>query len=150
MKHYLMLIIILSTILLIPVNAQYESSRYEKQHHSKFVESHLKQTDEMLLKSFESNNVGIVSSSVQTLRELEQVFPKYEFTSLLDPLIKLVKDENGNTQVRILSAIALDGLHSDIGDKAIYAVSKDSNNKSVKDICIALSIESLKNEMVNK
>ncbi|HCY77903.1 MAG TPA: hypothetical protein DHV28_18505 [Ignavibacteriales bacterium] len=149
MKQYLILVLFLSCISVIPLKAQYESSRYEKQHHSKFVESHLKRTEAMLLKSFESNNMGIVSGSLQTLRELEQVFPNYEFNSLLDELIKLVKNEKGETQVRILSAIALDGLHSDKGDKSIYEVAKNSKDKSVKDICIALSIESLKNEIAN-
>lgn len=81
-----------------------------------------------------------MSGSLQTLRELEQVFPNYEFNSLLDELMKLVKNEKSETQVRILSAIALDGLHSDKGDKSIYEVAKNSKDKSVKDICIALSI----------
>jgi len=150
MKNYLLCVVILSIQLLITVNAQDQSTRFEKQHHSKYIESHLKQTEAMLVKSFESKNIGIVSSSVQTLRELEQIFPKHEFSSLLDPLIALIKNEKGDTQVRILSAIALDGLHSDKGDRAIYDVAKKTNNQSVKDICSALSIESLKSDVVSK
>jgi hypothetical protein len=100
----------------------------------------------MILKSLESDNIGILSSSAQTVRQLEMIFPENPFSSLLDPLMKIVKDENGDTQVRILSALALDGLHSTRGDKAIYGVAKNTKNKSVKDVCIALSVESLKNE----
>lgn len=150
MKHVIMLIMVLSAMLCITVNAQNKTTRFEKQHHSKFIESHLKQTEEMLLKSFKSDQMGIVSSSVQTLRELEQIFPENEFSSLTDPLMNLVKDENKDTQVRILSALALDGLHSDKGDKVIYDVAKSTNNKSVKDICAALAIESLKTDMADK
>jgi hypothetical protein len=147
MKHIFVLILL--TMLVLTVNAQDQSTRFERQHHSQFVESHLKQTEQMLFKSFESDKPGIVSSSVQTLRELEQIFPKYDFDLLINPLMKLVEDENGDTQVRILSALALDGLHSDKGDKSIYKMAKSSNNKSVKDICVALSVESFKNDMVS-
>jgi len=144
------LIMVLSALLCITVNAQSKTTRFEKQHHSKFIESHLKQTEEMLLKSFESDQLGIVSSSIQTLRELEQIFPENEFSSLIDPLMKFVKDETRDTQMRILSALALDGLHSDKGDKAIYNAAKSTENKSVKDICVALAIESLKTDMADK
>lgn len=55
MKRYLILVLFLCGISVISLKAQYKSSRYEKQHYSKFVESHLKQTEAMLLKSFKSN-----------------------------------------------------------------------------------------------
>jgi hypothetical protein len=146
MKNLFAFIMLISTMLLTSVNAQDQATRFEKQHHSKFVKSNLKQTEKMILKSLESDNIGILSSSAQTVRQLEMIFPENPFSSLLDPLMKIVKDENGDTQVRILSALALDGLHSDKGDKAIYGVAKNTKNKSVKDVCIALSVESLKNE----
>jgi len=146
MKQVFVLIMVISAMLFITVNAQDQSTRFEKQHHSKFVESNLKQTEAMILKSLESDNIGILASSAQTIRQLELIFPKNTFGSLLDPLMKIVQDENGNIQVRILSALALDGLHSDKGDKAIYDVAKTTNNNSVKDICVALSVESFKND----
>lgn len=146
MKQVFVLIMVISAMLFITVNAQDQSTRFEKQHHSKFVESNLKQTEAMILKSLESDNIGILASSAQTIRQLELIFPKNNFGSLLDPLMKIVQDENGNIQVRILSALALDGLHSDKGDKAIYDVAKTTNNNSVKDICVALSVESFKND----
>lgn len=150
MKNIIILVVVLTSMSLITVNAQDQSTRYEKQHHSKFTDSHLKQSEQMLLKSIESDVVGMASSGVQTLRELEQVFPEYEFSSLLDPLIKIIKDENRDKDLRILSALALDGLHSDKGDQAIYSVSKNTKNNVVKDVCIALSVGSLKNDMGDK
>jgi hypothetical protein len=146
MKNLFAFIMLITVMLLTTVNAQDQSTLFEKQHHSKFVKSNLKQTEKMILKSLESDNIGILSSSAQTVRQLEMIFPENPFSSLLDPLMKIVKDENGDTQVRILSALALDGLHSNRGDKAIYGVAKNTKNKSVKDVCIALSVESLKNE----
>ncbi len=146
MKNLFAFIMLITVMLLTTVNAQDQSTLFEKQHHSKFVKSNLKQTEKMILKSLESDNIGILSSSAQTVRQLEMIFPENPFSSLLDPLMKIVKDENGDTQVRILSALALDGLHSNKGDKAIYGVAKNTKNKSVKDVCIALSVESLKNE----
>lgn len=150
MKSIIMLFITLVLMISVTTNAQDQSTRFEKQHHSRFVKSHLKETEEMLLKSFESTVPGIVSSSLQTLRELEQIFPEHGFSSLIDPLIKIAQDEKKDTQDRILSALALDGLHSDKGDASIFNTAKATSNKSVKDVCIALSIESLKTDVVNK
>lgn len=146
MKQVFVLIMVISAILSITVNAQDQSTRFEKQHHSKFIKSNLKQTEAMILTSLGSQNNEILASSAQTIRQLELIFPENTFSSLLDPLMKIIQDENGNTQVRILSALALDGLHSDKGDKAIYDVAKTTNNNSLKDICVALSVESFKND----
>lgn len=72
MKQVIVLFIISLLILPASTNAQNQSSRFEKQHHIKYLASHLKQIEENLLISFESNNSGVVASSTQTLRELEQ------------------------------------------------------------------------------
>ena len=144
MKHLFMLIMLISAMLLTTTNAQDQSTRFEKQHHSKFVKSNLKQTEEMILKNLQSDNIDMLASSAQTIRELELIFPENTFSSLLDPLMKIIQDENGDTQVRLLSALALDGLHSNKGDKAIYDIAKTTKNNSVKDICTSLSVESLK------
>lgn len=144
MKHLFMLILLVSAMLLTTANAQDQSTRFEKQHHSDFIKSNLKQTEAMILKNIQSDNIDMLASSVQTIRELELIFPENTFTSLLDPLMKIVQDEKGDTQVRLLSALALDGLHSNKGDKAIFEIARTTNNNSLKDVCIALSIESLK------
>lgn len=124
--------------------AQSRPTRFSKQHKSHFLKEHLNQTEEMLLQSMMSNNTNLVSSSVQTIRELEQAFPDEAFSLFIEPLSKIVQDENSDTHTRVLSAIALDELHSNLGDKAIYQVAKNTSNQSVKDICSALAIESFK------
>jgi hypothetical protein len=145
------IIIFSITMLLLTVTtlAQEQSYRIQKQHHLKYIESQLNQTENMLLMSLQRDNTGIVSSSVQTLRELEQLFPKYEFSSLLNPLITILENEKGTTSLRILTALALDGLHSDKGDAVIYKVAKTTKDKSLKDVCNALSIESLKSQLTS-
>jgi hypothetical protein len=150
MKHVFVLIMVISVMLCLTTYAQDQSTRFEKQHNAKYLKSHLKQIQDNLLKSLESTNSGVVASTVQALRELEQIFPENDFNSFIDPLGKIVQDEKAETQTRLLSALALDGLHSDKGDKAIYDVAKSSNNKSVQDICIALSLESLKSDLAGK
>lgn len=124
--------------------AQSRPTRFSMQHKSHFLKEHLDQTEEMLLQSMMSNNTNLVSSSVQTIRELEQAFPDEAFSLFIEPLSKIVQDENSDTHTRVLSAIALDELHSNLGDKAIYQVAKNTSNQSVKDICSALAIESFK------
>jgi len=133
-------ILILSVVL----PAQSRPTRFSKQHKSHFIKEHLNQTEEMLLQSLKSNDTNLVSSSVQTIRELEQAFPDEAFSSFIEPLSNIVRSENSDTHARILSALALDELHSDLGDKAIYEVAKTSSNQSVKDVCSALAIESFK------
>ncbi len=142
MKYLFILILLTSVMLMTTANAQDRSTRFERQHHSKYEKANVEQTEEMLLQSLQSDNVGILASSAQTIRQLQIIFPDNPFSSLIDPLIKIIQDEKGDTHVRILSALALDDLHSDKGDKAIFNVSKKSNDKSVKDVCTALSVES--------
>jgi len=144
MKNLYILIILLSAVLLTTVNAQDQSTRLEKQHNVKFIKSDLQKTEEMILTSLQSDNVGVLASSAQTIRELQELFPDKPFSSLIDPLIKIIQDEEGDTHVRILSALALDGLHSEKGDEAIFEVSKNTKDKSVKDALTALSVEAFK------
>ena len=126
------------------IPAQSKPTRFSKQHNSHFLKEHLDKTEAMLIQSLQSNDANMVSSSVQTIRELEQVFPEETFGSFIDPLSSIVQNENFDTHSRILSALALDELHSDKGDKAIYEMAKNTSNQSVKDICAALAIESFK------
>ncbi len=142
MKRLFILIMLISAILLTTADAQDQSTRYEKQHNSKYVKSNLKQIEKMIFESLKSDKIGILASTSQTIRQMEVIFPGEKFSSWLDPLMKIVQDEKGDTQVRILSALALDGLHSNKGDKAIYDVARTTNNNSLQDVCVALSVES--------
>lgn len=130
--------------------AQEQTTRFLKQHKAYFLKHHLDQTDTMIIHALQSNSPNMKETAVQTIRELEEVFPYEPFLLFIDPLSNMVSNEKDNTQLRILSALALDKLHSDKGDKIIYNVAKTTTNNSIKNICEALAIESFKaNEMKN-
>ncbi len=118
--------------------------RYLTQHNSPFVKANLEKTEKMLLKAVGNDSANMKLSAVQSMRQMEQIFPDESFKSFIEPLINIIKNEKNGTQLRITAAIVLDELHSDLGDKAIYEVSKNCNDASVKSVCTALSTESLK------
>ena len=118
--------------------------RFLEQHKSPFVKEHLKQTEKMLVQHLQNDSTNSKLSAVQTIRELEQIFPTEPFKSFIEPLIYIVKNEESEPQLRILSTIALDELHSDKGDKAIFEASKNTTNESFKNFCVAISFESSK------
>jgi len=138
MKRLFLLLAIVLMIITNAVQAQDVATRFQKQH--------LKQTEASIVNALNSGTVGVEINAVQTLRQLEWTFPDQEFKSTISPLSQIVKDENGDTQTRLLAAIALDGLHSDLGDDAITFTAKSSNNKSVQELCAALT---LTNGLVN-
>lgn len=148
MRYTIIFALVLFGLISINLKAQDKNSRLELQHHLIFYKSHLPQAEQMLIKNFGSSDPEIVSSSIQTFRELEQLLPDEKFTSMLNPLISIMRDESQSTEVRLLTAMALDELHSDIGDNAIYDMAKYSKDEAIKDICKALAIESLKNDMI--
>ncbi len=150
MKRLIFLSVAMVLILSVTDNAQDSSSRFEKQHHIKYLKSHLSEIEKNILKSFESDRPGILASSAMTVRQLEQIFPEENFSSFIEPLVKIVQDENAETQARLLSALALDLLHSDKGDVTIQYTAKYTSNNSVKDLCNCLSIESIKNNLAEQ
>jgi hypothetical protein len=137
--------VLLSVILFTSLSyAQSRPSRFSEQHNSYFVKDHLDETIQMVLKAINNPNPAYVSSAVQTIREIEQVFPDEPFTSFVSPLSNILQNEKSETFTRVLSAIALDELHSNDGDKTIYEVAKKTPNQTVKSVCTALAIESFK------
>jgi hypothetical protein len=126
--------------------AQDQTTRFIKQHKSHFLKDHLKQTEDMLVQALNNNSVNMRSTAVQTIRELEEIFPSEPFSVFIEPLSDIIQNEKTDTQLRTLSALALDKLHSNKGDKVIYEVAQRTNNESIKNICTALAIESFKAE----
>jgi hypothetical protein len=118
------------------------STRFEKQHKiSRFVEKHLPQTEMSLLVSISGKNAPAQQSALQTLRDLERLFPVYTFDSLLVPLEVLLKDTNADILSRTLAALALEDLHSDAGD-AIIKDMVNADDKELQTLCSALMVKS--------
>ena len=108
---------------------------------TRFQKQHLKQTVTGLVKALNTTETPLMQrQAVQTIRKLEWLFPNEDFVEFVAPLMKLITDENGDTQTRMLAAMALDGLHSDEGDNTIVRMSKTSSNKSIQELCMALAI----------
>jgi len=145
MKNRIYSSVIFLTLLFILVSAlsfaQDRPTRYEEQHNSEYLKKNLKTIEKMLIKHLQNDSTNSKLSAVQTLRQLEQIFPTYSFKSFIEPLNNIVKNEELETQLRITAAITLDELHSDIGDKTIFEVSKNSTNESVRNICTAISFD---------
>jgi hypothetical protein len=119
------------------------STRIETQHkETRFMKKHLPDMQENLLKTLETQNPVMQAHAVQTIRELEQVFPKYAFALCLAPLGTKLKDENADPTVRRLAALALDELHSDAGDAVITDVASSSQDKGLQTLCKALLVRS--------
>ncbi len=83
---------------------------------------------------------------MQTLRELELIFPEESFEKMLEPLIKIVKNENAEDATRILALFALENLHSDIGDTTIMELKNSTSNKTIREICAAMSVKDIMTE----
>jgi hypothetical protein len=111
---------------------------------TRFQKQHMKQTEEMLINGLKDNDPLKRATSAQNIRDLEFVYPEEPFSAFLTPLVETLKNENEVTQVRILSAIALDQLHSETGDQVIEDVAKISTNQSVKELCTALLVKTHK------
>jgi hypothetical protein len=135
MNRIFAFLIVASIILTVSVKAQEQNTR--------FIKQHLSQTESSLIEALNNSaSPSVRANAAQTIRELEWMFPDETFTTLISPLIRNVKDEQMDTQVRLLAAIALDALHSDDGDAAIASVAGSSVNQSMKDLCSALVLRS--------
>ena len=122
------------------------TTRVELQHKPPhFMEKHLREYEVNLVKSLQNENTTIQAQAVQTMRDLEQMFPAYPFKGFLEPLEAKLKDENADGIVRNLAALALDELHSDAGDAIIKSVAESTKDSSLHTLCDALLIRSTYN-----
>ena len=145
MRHILFSTVIALLLFATAVQSQdsLSTTRLEAQHQSSSSKAkRLVQFEENLLKTLASENPTMQAQAVQTIRELEQMFPKYTFKSLIAPLGAKLKDENADGIVRQLAALALDELHSDAGDAVIRDVAASSPDKGLQNLCNALLVRS--------
>ena len=106
------------------------------------MEKQLPQHEATLISTLASGNATMQAQAVQTIRDLEQMFPKYSFKASLEPLTAKLKDEKADGTVRMLAALAMDELHSDAGDAVIWNVAGSTQNKALEMLCNALLVRS--------
>lgn len=118
-------------------------TRLETQHKATgAMGKRLAEYEKNLLGTLASGNPAVQAQSVQTIRDLEQMYPKYSFEASLGPLEAKLKDENADHIVRRLAALALDELHSDAADAVIKDVAGSSKDKGLQSLCEALMVRS--------
>lgn len=147
-KRVILSAILALVVLAAAVQAQERASttRLERQHAQvasmEKMEKNLPQMEASLLKTLDGDNTNMQAQAVQTFRDLEQMFPKYPFKSVLDPFEKKLKDETTDPIVRRLVALALDQLHSDAGDEVLAVVASSTQDKGLGLLCQALLVKS--------
>lgn len=105
----------------------------------RFINATVEQSEQSLKLALESNSAGLQVSAAQTARDLKALLPREEFSSLIIPLMRIVKNEDAGTPCRIVAAIALHNLRSERGDYAIARAAQFTGNERVKHICSWLS-----------
>jgi len=144
-QRFILLLAVAVAMLADSVQAQGSKSttRLQMQHslNTEFLRKHLKQTELSLAHVLEDTVVSMQITAVQTIRELQVLFPEYPFFAALTPLEKRLEDEDTDPTVRRLAALAVDGLHSDAGDAIIKATAESSRDKGLQILCNALLIK---------
>lgn len=113
-----------------PVRAQDDSPAAPR-----FTRATFEQTEKALLEGLESKNPHILNTIALTVRDLKTLYPERPLALFVIPLMRIVKDENAEQNVRVSAAIALHELRSAMGDFAISRTAQFTNNARVKHIC---------------
>jgi len=148
MKHLLLslAVALIALYTMAPAQEVKSTTRLEKQHKTThFMKAHLKESELNLVTTVKGKSVEAQRGAIQTLRDMEQLFPEYPFTSIIAPLETILKDETSDSIARRLAALALDELHSDAGDAVIKDVADRSDDKGLQTLCQALLVKNLKN-----
>jgi len=99
----------------------------------------LSQIEENLVRDLESTSIGVCIGGAQTAREMKMHVPDYDFSRIIIPLMRIVKDENADRAARIIAALALNDLHSERGDFAISREGEMSKDEIFRSFCANLA-----------
>lgn len=139
MRHILLAILLTAAFAFTSLNAQSANTRLLKPNVTKFMKAHLSSSIEMTARALEDKQYNMKPSALQTIRQLEQLFPEESFSRLIQPLISIINDNSIETETRVLAAVTLDQLHSDAGDAAIFRVAQTCENSTLKGLCQAIT-----------
>ena len=128
---------ILAVVLLCAVPALYAQDASKND--LPFQRATADQTEQSLKKALESNSTGLQISAALTVREMKRMMPKRSFTSLVIPLMGILKNEKAEESVRTIAAMALHDLHSSRGDYAIKMLAEDPASPGIQKMCQWLS-----------
>lgn len=104
----------------------------------RFTDEKLQVIEKNLRCALESESFGLQTSASQVIRDVKSLVPRYEFSSLIIPLMRIVKDESAQPANRILAVLALHDLRSERGDFAIKRVGMFADVGQLKHLCMWL------------
>jgi len=109
----------------------------------RFTDQKLEVIEANLKVALESASPGVQASAAQTVRDLKARAPHYEFASLVIPLMRIVKDGNAECGPRVLAALALHELKSELGDFPIQRTGRFTEDQRLKHVCTWLTYDRL-------
>jgi HEAT repeat protein len=112
----------------------------------RFTEEKLKRIEKNLVLAMESSSPSLQASAALVLKQVKTNVPEYGFSSAIIPLMRILKDEQKEANVRIAAALSLQDLKSERGDFAIQRTAQFSDNGRVKHICSWLTYQRLKED----
>ena len=110
----------------------------------RFTDGKLQAIEKNLQMALESESFGLQTSAAQVVRDVKALVPRYEFSHLVIPLMRILKDESAPSASRVLAALALHDLGSERGDFAIKRVGEFTHVGQVKLVCVSLARERLR------
>jgi hypothetical protein len=123
----------------IPCVAQQSAENGGSPRPPQFTEEKISLIEDNLVNDLESTIPGVVIGGTQTVREMKKAVPSHDFSKLIIPLMRIVKDEEADRAARILAALALDEIDSDRGNFAISREGEMSKDEVFKSLCANLS-----------
>ena len=99
--------------------------------------------EENLAIGLSTGNAGLQASASQVVRNLKALLPEQDFSLLVIPLMRIVKDANADIQVRMIGALALHDLQSARGDFAILRAARFETNERLRRLCTWLAYEQI-------
>ncbi len=117
-----------------------------KNRDTRFTDDKLKRIEKNLVFAMESSIPRLQASAAMVLKQVKEAVPEYEFSSAVIPLMRMLKDEDKETNVRIAAALTLQYLKSSRGDYAIKRTVQFSDVGRVRHICSWLTYQRLKED----
>ena len=114
------------------------------------VKKRLPQTIGSLAYALESRVPGLQATAAQTVRDLKANFPEESFSSLIIPLMRIVKDDEADHGARILAALALHDLKSAKGDYAIMRTVVFSEDRQLRMLCGAMVGQRIEQQLASQ
>jgi hypothetical protein len=105
---------------------------------NRFVNATIEQSEQTLCLALQTDSDCLRLSAANTVRQLKDAYPERSFSSLVIPLMRILKDGGAEPACRIVAAITLHELHSAIGDFAISRTAQFTDNPSLQRVCLWL------------